>query len=579
MKLALSKETAENWSSAIEVIEIASIKNLSYYKSYEHSGEFFGNIGLKFNGTDFIEFTGSDLLNFYGYHDPLVGVYWFKDGYTFCKGSIEPSAFGNTNPDFYCFSIGKVSVKWNIGTVTHSLSFSTTDGNMASCPLYIDGHVGDDWITEHFYPFLWLTQYPSKDDGLLSYLNDVPVINYSSYGYRFFGAFVYHQSMYYDNGANFYGGGYKYSIISTEWHIQNYHQYGNALLYDSTMLMYSILLGDLEIEFPKSPIDDGVPLQERNSDYIGAPDVPLLDAITSKAVIVYKPTATQVNNLMGWLWTENFIDVLGKIFTNPMEAIISLSILPIDAQALGTAPYLKIGNATSTVENVAMVDNQYTKIDMGSLKIPEFWGNFTDYESTNVDIFLPFIGTQPLNIYEIMNSTVNLYYYVDIITGQVLAMLKVKSHRGNIDSVLYSWTGNCAIQIPLSSQNYLNTVSSLITGTLSAGISVATGNPLPLLIGATNTILNSQSPIQHSGTLATTCGYLGVKTPYLIFSIPELSTPKNYKNVIGKPINIYDTLSNFTGYTTIENCHLDDINCTDAEKTEIFNILREGIII
>ena len=39
------------------------------------------------------------------------------------------------------------------------------------------------------------------------------------------------------------------------------------------------------------------------------------------------------------------------------------------------------------------------------------------------------------------------------------------------------------------------------------------------------------------------------------------------------------TLSDLTGYTEIYNIHLEDMSCTDNEKTEIERLLKEGVII
>ena len=343
------------------------------------------------------------------------------------------------------------------------------------------------------------------------------------------------------------------------------------------MCIYSYLCEKIEPEIPTAEDEQGTPTQDRSSDEIAYPSLPLLDAITSKAVKVYKPSAQNVNDLMTWLWSSNFYDALSKIFTNPMEAVLSLSILPVNAECT-TNGIIKIGNATSTVNNVPLCDSQFLIKDFGYLNIYEFWGNFLDYRSS-ISIYLPFIGVRSLDIQDIMSSRIHLKYYIDIITGAVIALIQVDSYRNNLNSVLYSFTGNCATQIPLSSHTYISSITNLIS--LTAGVvgSAITANPLPILATATGALFNSQNPMEKTGNLSANAGYLSVKNPYLILTIPELSRPQNFAENNGFITNSYFSLGGCTGFTQVEECILKDIPCTIDEETKIIEKLKEGVIL
>lgn len=70
-----------------------------------------------------------------------------------------------------------------------------------------------------------------------------------------------------------------------------------------------------------------------------------------------------------------------------------------------------------------------------------------------------------------------------------------------------------------------------------------------------------------------------IQYPYIIISRPEQNVPKDYGHYYGYPSNIYETLSNLTGYTEVAAIHLDGINATEPELDEIDNLLKGGVIL
>ena len=63
-----------------------------------------------------------------------------------------------------------------------------------------------------------------------------------------------------------------------------------------------------------------------------------------------------------------------------------------------------------------------------------------------------------------MNAELHLIYNIDMLTGGGTAMLKVtKNIDGTrLNSVLYSWGGNMASQVPLFATDYTQKINSLI---------------------------------------------------------------------------------------------------------------------
>ena len=187
---------------------------------------------------------------------------------------------------------------------------------------------------------------------------------------------------------------------------------------------------------------------------------------------VYHPTQAQVNSFGAWLWGSPFLTNIGKLFQNPIEGVISLHkvfVTPVDS---GSGSIV-VGTLDSGVSS-ATVNEQYVEVDCGSVTLSEDYGNVFDYDPyTKVALYLPFIGIVPLNVADVMRSTINVKYGVDIFTGACIAMVSV-SRDGN-DATLYQYSGNCAVHYPLSNVQQSQLLSGLITVAAGVGAIVATG--------------------------------------------------------------------------------------------------------
>ena len=154
---------------------------------------------------------------------------------------------------------------------------------------------------------------------------------------------------------------------------------------------------------------------------------------------VYHPTQAQINSFGAWLWGSPFLTDIGKLFQNPIDGVISLHKVyapPVDS---GTGTIV-VGTLDSNVSS-ATVNQQYIEVDCGSVDCYEDFGNVFDYSPyTKVSLYLPFIGIVPLNVSDVMRSTIHVVYGVDVFTGACIAMVEV-SRDGNAIN-LYQYTGN-----------------------------------------------------------------------------------------------------------------------------------------
>lgn len=283
---------------------------------------------------------------------------------------------------------------------------------------------------------------------------------------------------------------------------------------------------------------------------------------------IYNPTLEQVNQFGSWLWSSNFVEQLKKLFNDPMQAIIGLHKVysPVQTSGQGT---IKCGYLDSGVPS-KLVSEQYVTVDCGSVDLQEYFGNVFDYPPyTEVSIYLPFIGIQRLDPSDVMRSTISVKYHVDVLTGACLAEVNVK--RDASGGTLYTFSGDAAVRYPVSSGSYMGIVSGLIGVTTS----IVSGNLLPALGGATRLHTN----VDRSGSFTGNSGAMGSKVPYLIISRPQTAMADKFETLSGYPSNTFTPLSACKGFTQVKYCHVENLNATDAEKQEIEQLLKEGVIL
>jgi hypothetical protein len=292
---------------------------------------------------------------------------------------------------------------------------------------------------------------------------------------------------------------------------------------------------------------------------------------------IYNPSQAELNSFGAWLWSSNFVDQLLKVFNNPMESIIGLHKV-YASPVIGGTSNIKVGYLDSGVSS-NFVSNQYTKIDCGTVNLQEYFGNVFDYAPyTTIELYLPCIGFVQLDVANVMRSSINITYTVDVLTGACLAEVNVK--RDNSGGVLYSYSGNCASQYPLSSGSYMGIVSSVIGVAGSIVGTVASGGSLaPLALGATSGLLNAKTRVQHSGSLSGNSGVMGGKIPYLIITRPQTNMAENFEHYQGLPSNVYSKLSSCRGFVKVKNVNVQNINAESAELDEIKTLLLDGVII
>lgn len=377
-----------------------------------------------------------------------------------------------------------------------------------------------------------------------------------------------------------------YSTYANQYNITIGKILGDSTLYDA----YNPYPGGDESENP----GDGQ--FDYGGDEIDIPDLPSVSVTDSGFVSLFAPTNAQLQALGSYLWSDAFsIESFKKMFNNPMDCILGLSIVPVNLPT-GSAKEITVGNVVSTVKcNVCT--NQYVKVDCGTFTVSptKFTGGYLDYSPyTKCYIYLPFIGIQQLNIDDVMNSTIHCVYHVDILTGACVCFLKMTNRisGGNHaqDATLYSFSGQCAESVPLSASSFSNTMGSILTAAGAIGGAVATiasGGAAAPVAGALTTAATSTANaatsmkpnVQHSGSLGGSSGFMGIRYPFMIFDAPHTAIPSRQYLYTGYPSNSVTKIKNLSGFNVIQAVNLEVKGALDTECDMIKSILLSGVII
>ena len=304
-------------------------------------------------------------------------------------------------------------------------------------------------------------------------------------------------------------------------------------------------------------------------------------------VKIYNPTSAQLSAFSEWLWSANIFDNFSKLLQDPMQAILGLNILYATPSRGEVPTNIIVGNIDSNKPS-RYVTNQYINIDCGSVTVNKYFNNVLDYINTEIQLYLPFIGIVNLSQKEIVGRSVSVKYKIDVMTGTCVAKVRVANQ------LLYTFTGCCAVQLPLTAANYTgvySTIASIAASTIGGAIKGGIGGALVsgmggALMGAASG--GFSSPVERSGNIGSNAGAMLPKTPYLIITRNKPYNPTAYNKYYGYPSNTTVTLNQCSGFTRVKDIRLHDIYtydgdakvvATDGEMSLIESQLKGGIII
>lgn len=320
-----------------------------------------------------------------------------------------------------------------------------------------------------------------------------------------------------------------------------------------------------------------------NPTTTGTGDTPTLVPIAGTATAlwsVYNPTKAQIDSFGAWLWTDNVIQQFIQLLNNPMEGIITLHKV-FAAPVVSGSGTIVVGRLDSGVGS-NLVAQQYVTVDCGSVTLDEYFGSVFDYSPyTTVSLYLPFIGFVPLNVDDVMRSTISITYGVDVFTGACLATINVERDGNSVG--MYQYSGVASVEYPLTGAQHGGLVNGLLgvaggvagIALASTGVGVVAGASA-IAGGLTNAAKTSNA---RSGGFSGNAGAMGVKIPYLIIERPITKVASTFDVLNGYPTNHSVRLGDCSGNVVVKYVHVEGITATEQELALIETILKSGVVV
>ena len=243
-------------------------------------------------------------------------------------------------------------------------------------------------------------------------------------------------------------------------------------------------------------------------------------------ITVYHPTKEELQraSAVDWYSDEKVKDYIIEVYKTYMK--------PVDGSAKVPIRY---GTFATQVYSYEVVD-QYSKIDFGVITLPELYESSLDYGPvTEIELWLPFIGMKSLDVADVMGRPVRLTYRMDVLSGNVMAQL-IDELTGTPVGV---WTGTCKEDIIFLADRRQEKINDN-----NGAPAVSMASHVPCFIRRTKIPVDADQSSQLDR--------------------------KNYK---------YVRIGDCSGRVVFSDVTVDGIISTSAEKSEIENILKDGVIL
>lgn len=342
--------------------------------------------------------------------------------------------------------------------------------------------------------------------------------------------------------------------------------------------------------------EDDIP----NADSINVPSLPGIGAVSSGMIGLFNPSASQMQLLADYMWTDfggtgsttedilkEIVQAIKRSISNPLDYVIGLNIIPSQGLSVGSLTSVRFGFVNSNV-SMPRLTSQYFVVDCGSLSFNKLCGDtFLDYAPySKFSLYLPYIGVKEMDANDFVGHTISILYHGDVVTGGVTAYVLKDG------SVMYQYSGCCALTVPLNADSWGTTISGAIqiATTLIGGAALSSAGSgfaakragVMAATGAANIASNPSllSPqVMRSGAISGGAGCMASQKPFVIREAVRFHTTEGFNTITGYPSYYYRPLSSMHGFTSVLDVHLHGIPGTHEELAEIEDLLKEGVIL
>lgn len=308
---------------------------------------------------------------------------------------------------------------------------------------------------------------------------------------------------------------------------------------------------------------------------------------------LYALSESEINALSNELWgadenkLKQILDGLMLMGENPMSCIVSLQLYPFDVtlKAQNTTVGRIYLGATQMDTTGTKVKNLDSIIDLGSIKLRNYFNSFFDYEPySTAFIYIPYCGTIQLSLNDCTGKTISIKLLIDytngVCTGVVFSDGIPILYKNGVISQQISVTGTDTATM---SSNAISSSLGLLTNTTNL---LAGGKDTSSIINNSANLLSSSFDYSARRTIYQTQGantsqinMLQPQKAYLVINLPKFDISDLYGKYHGFRCDFYDTVKNLNGYVETDKPILTNITATEEEKQMITELMCGGFYV
>lgn len=340
----------------------------------------------------------------------------------------------------------------------------------------------------------------------------------------------------------------------------------------------------------------------------------------------------QLFNPNASIWND-----LENLILSPLDCIIACHAVPQRfVPVTGTLNALTVRGKVIDSDHLMRSFGTYCyPVNVGYIDIDLYTDGFDDYTNTSIILNLPYVGVKQIDVSSCMRGWLAVDYIVDLYTGDCTAIVTVSDYTENSE-LRYQYKGSVAKAVYLKQvQSVKGAVTSAIapiavsigasaiggvaTGMIASSIAnkaletpVGSGlgtaeqrvmsgalaaragaqasmtpiNMTQAVSNATTSLATSATQAALGGAATLSCNASGgaVTSPidtqcWALITRPQRSNPAWYDIERAYPSDISGQIKDFQGFLVVSEAELNDIDCTDTERTEIMQRLVSGVYV
>ena len=295
---------------------------------------------------------------------------------------------------------------------------------------------------------------------------------------------------------------------------------------------------------------------------------------------------SDINNLSNYIWSDDFINNVIRIFENPAELITNNVFFPFsltENQTLTDPEQIKIGNMNAPTNTMGIpVGQTYNRRRITPYyEYTSYYGNFLDYAPySKYLLYLPYIGFVDIDGNDIIKHQIHIEYVFELETGDCTAFFYSDSR------LVSQFNGRLGTSIGLSNSNQILKNLGMAQAVVKTGVGIASaiaskgaGGSSEIVSGINDFVSSfSEQTINVGDKVGGLNGLYAPQDVYLVIFHAVPAEAENLKEIFGKSASYGGTVSDFSGFL---QCSAIDgyTKGTDEENNEIFELLRGGIYV